>query len=113
MTISSIQSGYGMNYQEKNSNNTFKETVAEVPSSTKVIDYIQVPNEEVKNLYLTNKETNLMKSKIEIYLDIENKELAYEETSGIKKLHNRNNLLEYYKEEVRMEKDTLKYEGWA
>ena len=116
MTISSIQSGYEINYQKNSSNNTFNEKVEEV-SSSKIIDYRKLSNEEAKNLYYTHKENNLMKSKIEIYMNIqeENEEnkLDYNDIREIQKTQNKIDLTDYYSNNAEINKETTSYQVWA
>jgi len=114
MKITSIQSGYGMNYNENNSNLTKHNLVEKlVIPKEESIENIKLSKEESKNLYYGYKVNNLMKSMIEIYMDIEKKELEYEDIRDIRKFQNRNELAEFYKEESKIQKNNTQYEVWA
>jgi len=114
MTIKSVQSGYGMNYQEKRpspiSSNMFEEASI---SSEEIIDHRVLSKEEEKNLYYAYKANDLMKSKIEIYMDIEEKELKYKDIREIQEYENKSDLIKYYKNEVEIQNNDKKYEVWA
>lgn len=114
MTIRQLESGFGMNYQEKSLTYTEKNKVEKIPIFTdEIIDYRKLSNEEAKNLYYAYKQNDLMKSKIETYIDIEEKELEYDDIREVKKYQNRNDLIDYYKEEVKIQNNELKHEVWA
>lgn len=82
-------------------------------AENEIIDYRKLSNEESKNLYYAYKTTNLMKSKIEIFMNLEENELTYKDIRDIKKSQNRVDLINYYNKEVNIQKNDSKYEVWA
>lgn len=116
MRVTPIQTASGMSSNTNDSNSNKSETVEElVHSEEEKSESKRFSNEEAKNLYYAYRASNLMKSKIEIYLDISNedKDLNYSDIRDFTKLNNKSNILEYYKNEIKIQENDSKYELWA
>jgi len=119
MNIIAVQPSHQMNYQEQSSNtksNKIVEEVAKSSESREIIDHRKLSDEEAKNLYYSLKENNLMKTKIDIYMnnqENDDNELDYSDIKELQETQNKMNLAEYSANNSNMQTEDTHFQVWA
>lgn len=115
MNVTGIQeSSFAQGYL----NNNLKEqqsldTEIKTDEDKKILDHRNLTDEEAKNLYLSYQTYNLMKTKIDIYLSIEEQDLEYKDIRELKKSENRLDAITYYNKQSNTAQNDSKFEAWV